>query len=238
MAGTSLKAYVQNTGVQVNDDALAEALAVGAAEATTGGGGGDTVQYVTFSGKTGELTFGRDREDLDQDEQFILEPRSAAAGWVCWKDSKPVARHRWFLTDPASRVAEDELADHGPYRRQQDGWQAQLGFGFMSADGEVQYQFDSNTKSGKNAIADLLKEISGRAARGEPKYPLFRFTKEKFQAQGEWNWKPKFVVDEWLDEDEVAEMIGAPAEEAEEPEAEAEEVQEEAPVRTRRTRRT
>lgn len=235
MTTKSLAAYVKGGDLQVSDQAMAEALMAAGDEASTGDG--DGVEYVSFSGKSGAITYGRDREDLDEDEQFILEPRSAFMGWVCWVESKPVARHEWPVHAPEQAVPQHQLEDKGPYRRSQDGWQAQIGFGFLSEDGAVQYKFSTNSKSGRNSVSDLLKEIGRRMAAGEPHYPLFRFTKEKFQAQGEWNWKPKFAVDEWLDPSEVADMIGVEAAEAEE---EVEEVQEEeAPKpRPRRTRRT
>jgi len=104
----------------------------------------------------------------------------------------------------------------------------------------VQYSFSTNSTSGKNAVADLFDEIAQRTIRGEPNFPLFYFTREKFQAQGEWNFKPKFDVEEWITEDEAAAMLGGEAEaEPEvapepEPEPEPEEVK---PARTRRARR-
>lgn len=163
-----------------------------------------------------------------------MEPRTAFRGWVCWKDNKPVARHQWSLYQPEMAIAKHELEDKGPYSRAQDGWQSMLGFGFMSEDGQVQYSFSTNSTSGKNAVGDLFKEIAERTLRGEPDFPLFYFTREKFQAQGEWNFKPKFDVEEWITEEEVADMLsGETAPEAAEPEPEPE-----APSRTRRARRT
>ena len=237
MAKTSLKAYVESGAVTVDNQALGEALLAAASEVSSGGAGAGGVEYVAFSGKTGSITFGRDREELDEDEQFIIEPLSCFLGWVCWKDSKPIARHQWLAHEAHNRVAASELADHGPYRKAQEGWQESVGFGFMSADGDVMFEFSTNSKSGRNAVGAMMTEIGTRTVAGEPNYALFRFTKEKFQAQGEWNWKPKFLVDEWLDKAEVAEMMG---EEAEVEEAEVEEAQEEEakPARAKRTRRT
>jgi hypothetical protein len=237
---TSLAAYAKGGNLPTIDrEAMAKALAQASNEESTGSGG-EGVEYVSFSGKTGEITYGRDRNDLDQEELFLMEPRSAFRGWICWKDNKPVGRHQWSLYQPELAVAERDLEDKGPYMRPQDRWQSMLGFGFMSTEGEVvQYQFSTNSTSGKNAVSDLFKEISERTVRGEPNFPLFYFTREKFQAQGEWNFKPKFDVDEWITEEEAAAMLGAEAEAepevAPEPESEPEEVK---PTRTRRARRT
>jgi len=238
---TSLAAYAKGGNLPTLDkNAMAKALASAGAEESTGSAS-DGVEYVSFSGKTGSITFGRDRDDLPQDELFLMEPRSAFRGWICWKDNKPVARHQWSIYQPEMAIPERELEDKGPYARAQDGWQSMLGFGFMSEDGEVQYSFSTNSVSGKNAVADLFDEIAQRTIRGEPNFPLFYFTREKFQAQGEWNFKPKFDIEEWITEEEAAAMLGGEAEaEPEaapepEPEPEPEEVK---PARTRRARRT
>jgi hypothetical protein len=217
---------------------MAQALASAGAEESTGSAS-EGVEYVSFSGKTGAITYGRDRDDLDSGELFLMEPRSAFRGWICWKDNKPVARHQWSIYQPQLAVKEVDLEDKGPYTRQQDGWQSMLGFGFLTTEGEtVQYSFSTNSTSGKNAVADLFDEIAQRTIRGEPNFPLFFFTKEKFQAQGEWNFKPKFDIEEWITEAEAMEMLGeeveAEAEVAPEPEPEPEEVK---PARTRRARR-
>jgi len=238
---TSLTAFAKGGNLpSLDKDAMARALASAGAEESTGSAS-EGVEYVSFSGKTGTITYGRDRDDLDQKELFLMEPRSAFRGWICWKDNKPVARHQWSIYQPQMAIAERDLEDKGPYARAQDGWQSMLGFGFMSTEGVLtQYSFSTNSTSGKNAVADLFDEIAQRTMRGEPNFPLFYFTREKFQAQGEWNFKPKFDIEEWVTEAEAAEMIGAEVEgEAEvevlpEPEPEPEPEQ---PSRTRRIRR-
>jgi len=240
---TSLATYAKGGNLpSLDKDAMAKALAAASAEESTGGGASESVEYVSFSGKTGAITFGRDRDDLPQDELFLMEPRSAFRGWICWKDNKPVARHQWSIYQSELAIPEHQLEDKGPYARAQDGWQSMLGFGFMSEDGAVQYSFSTNSTSGKNAVGDLFDEIAQRTINGEPNFPLFYFTREKFQAQGEWNFKPKFEIEEWITEAEAADMLGAEASEAEpeveqiaEPEPEQEEAK---PTRTRRARRS
>jgi hypothetical protein len=232
---TSLAAYAKGGNLPTLDkNAMAQALSAASAEESTGSAS-DGVEYVSFSGKTGALTYGRDRHDLDQGELFLMEPRSAFRGWTCWKDNQPVGRHQWSIYQPELAVKEQDLEDKGPYARQQDGWQSMLGFGFMSTEGEVvQYQFATNSISGKNAVGDLFDEIAQRTIRGEPNFPLFYFTREKFQAKGEWNFKPKFDIEEWVTEEEAAAMLGGEAEAEPEKIAEPEEVK---PARTRRARR-
>jgi hypothetical protein len=236
---TSLSSYAKGGNLPTIDkNAMARALASAGAEESTGSAS-DGVEYVSFSGKTGSITFGRDRDDLPQEELFLMEPRSAFRGWICWKDSKPVARHQWSIYQPDMAIPESDLEDKGPYARQQDGWQSMLGFGFMSTDGEVvQYSFSTNSTSGKNAVGDLFDEIAQRTIRGEPNFPLFYFRREKFQAHGEWNFKPRWDIHEWITEEEAADILSDLDEAAPEPEVAPEPAPEEStPARTRRARR-
>lgn len=236
---TSLATYAKGGNLPTLDkDAMAQALASAGAEESTGSPS-EGVEYVSFSGKTGAITYGRDRDDLDQGELFLMEPRSAFRGWICWKDNKPVARHQWSIYQPELAIPQSKLEDKGPYNRQQDGWQSMIGFGFMSTDGEVvQYSFSTNSTSGKNAVGDLFDEIAQRTINGEPNFPLFYFNREKFQAKGEWNFKPKFEIEEWITEEEAAAMLGGEADAEAEPEPEvAAEPEEAKPARTRRGRR-
>ena len=239
---TSLTAYAKGGNLQAIDkNAMAQALAMAGNEERSGSAN-TGVEYVSFSGKTGAITYGVNKDDLDQKEVFLLDPRSATRGWVCWKDNKPIARHQWSIYEPHKAVRQVDLDDKGPYSRTQDGWQSLLGFTFLSTEGEtVQYEFSTNSKSGKNAVSDLFTEIGNRTSAGEANFPMFCFTREKFQAQGEWNFKPKFVIEEWLTEEEAADVMGVEAAEeaeVEEPQVEEAEVVEEAPARRPRTRRT
>jgi hypothetical protein len=233
MSKTSLTTYAASGNLPTLDaNAMAKALATVSAEESTGSAA-DGSEYVSFSGKTGAITYGRDKLDLPQNELFLMEPRSAFRGWVCWKDNKPVARHQWSIYQPQLAVPEHELEDKGPYTRAQDGWQSALGFGFVSTDGETQFSFSTNSPSGKNSVLDLFNEVARRTVKGEPNFPLFYFTREKFQAKGEWNFKPKFDIDEWLTEEDAMAMLEGEVISEPEPEPEP------APApRIGRTRRT
>lgn len=193
--------------------------------------GSDGVLYVSFSGKSGEITYGQDKEDLDQEETFVLLTPLFKKGWTCWKNKKPIARVEWSAFKPGDAVPLASLSDHGPYEREDDGWQAANIMEFMGADG-TQYQFSTNSKSGRSSVKKLVEEFLKQGDAPE-QYALFQFTREKFLAKGDWNWKPKFVILDWITAEEAAAFVEGEAEEAEkEPE-----VAPEPPKRTRRTRR-
>ena len=198
---SDLLAFVSGNELPVlSDAALADAIK--AAQAAKGEAPRDTTftQYLSFSGKTGAYALGKDRDDVDPEALFLVEPMTFTDGWICWKSSKPVDRVEWNYIDQGRAVIESDLQDHGPYNSAMgEGWSSLLGFGCVSLDKEMtQIKFSSNAVSAKNSITDLHNEIKDRAARGEAQIPVIHLDKEQFEAQGAKNWKPKFVVEVWV----------------------------------------
>ena len=196
-----LMAFVSGNELPVlSDAALADAIKE--AQAAKGEAPRDTTftQYLSFSGKTGIYALGKDRDDVDPEALYLVEPMTFTDGWICWKSSKPVDRVEWNYIDQGRAVAESDLQDHGPYNSAMgEGWSSLLGFGCVSLDGDTtQIKFSSNAVSAKNSITDLHNEIKDRAARGEAQIPVIHLDKEQFEAQGAKNWKPKFVVEVWV----------------------------------------
>jgi len=159
--------------------------------------------FMSFSGKTGRYAVGRDKEEIDPGQLFLLEPKAVVEGWTCWKGNRPVDRVEWGVFNrAANRVSKDDLDDHGPYRENMgEGWKKTLGLGvseISSDEGRQQIKFTTNSASGNNAIKDILKKIVERVAAGEPHIPLVFFDSETFTAQDQTNYKPKLVVDAWV----------------------------------------
>jgi hypothetical protein len=184
----------------VDGGALANALTEAADDATTGGGGAN-VDYLSFSGKTGKYSLGREQADIDPDQLYLVEPKTFIGGWVCWKDSKPIDRIEWSVYKAKEQAVDiDDLEDHGPYRESAgEGWQQLLGLGLIGCDAvQSQVKFSSTSKSGRNSIGDLMKEIAVRALAEEPSLPLIYFDSVTFEAQGNKNYKPVMQVDTWV----------------------------------------
>jgi len=192
----------------VDGGALANALSEAADDATSGGSNG--VDFLSFSGKTGLYSLGRNGDDIDPDQLYLVEPQTFIAGWVCWKNSKPVDRIEWSVLKAREQsVSSEELEDHGPYRQNAgEGWQQLLGFGLIGCDAVFsQVQFSSTSKSGRNSIGDLMKEIGIRSASAEPDMPLIYFGSVEFEAQGNKNHKPVLNVEAWVTRDSAAAFL-------------------------------
>lgn len=196
----ALTAFTQKANLPTLSNAdMAAALADSNADNGTGSGG--DMNFLSFSGKTGNYALGRDKVGMDPDDIYLLDIRTIMEGWLCWKSNKPVGRVEWsvYMRDDQA-VKEADLEDHGPYRSAMgEGWQRVMGFGVLPTDGDnTPIKFTASSVSGRNAIAALNKEIQVRLDANEPATPLISFESEEFVAQDQKNFKPKFVIDAWV----------------------------------------
>jgi len=192
----SLAAFVQTSELP----ALSENQISDALSEVTGDSVQSNVQYMSFSGKTGNYAMGRDRDEPGE-ELFIVEPQSVVEGWVCWKGQRPIDRIEWSVYERAkAKIDQEQLPDHSPYRESAgEGWSRLLGFGSVGTESDdVHVKFTSTSTSGRNAVQDLLSAISDRAASGEPHIPVIEYSQEQFEAQEQKNWKPKFEIKAWI----------------------------------------
>ena len=195
---SSLMQYVQSANLpDLTDAEMASALSE--VEESPG-----RVQYISFSGKKGRYAMGQNKEEPEG--HFIVEPKSFMAGWICWKGNRPVDRHEWSIYEKPSAVQEHELQDHGPYR-DNEGWAPSLAIGAFSADTATQVKFSTNSKSGCNAVRDLINEVRTRLLSGEPSLPIIEFDSEEFTAQENTNYKPKLAVAAWASRESVGAFL-------------------------------
>jgi hypothetical protein len=206
--GTSLTQFLDSANLPaVDEGALANALTEAADDATTGT---NNVDYLSFSGKTGKYSLGRDQKNIDPEMLYLVEPKTFIGGWVCWKNSKPIDRVEWsVLRAKEQAIQREDLEDHGPYRESAgEGWQQLLGFGLIGCDVILsQVKFSSTSKSGRNSIGDLMKEIGVRSAAEEPSLPLIYFGETTFESNGQTNYKPVFEIEAWVTRDSAAAYI-------------------------------
>lgn len=182
----------------VSGDAFTNALDEAADGSSSGSPG---LNFLQFSGKTGIYALGQAKSELDPDQLYIVDPQTITRGFVCWIKSKPAARVEWSIFEPALAIKEADLEDKGPYVKD-DGWKASLSFQAAEVSGLLTpLKFSSTSKSGVNAIADFMKEMSARAKADEPDIPVMSFGKEKFFAKEQWNFKPVLEVECWVTRD-------------------------------------
>lgn len=243
MAG-ALATFAAGGALQLNDKEAAGALRRTAGEGQTGGG---DKTFLSFSGKNGVYSLGRDKDDVDPDAVFMIEPLAAIEGWTCWKGGRPAKKHEWSVYDSSRAVRYAELEDMGPYNeRMGEGWQQMMGIGMIDPlDPSNQILFTTTSKSGRNVFSDLNNDIARQMEGGDPSIPLVSFDVSEFEAHGQKNYKPVISVHAWVTREDVEAFIADESASLDdliagdiEPVKEEEEVQEEAPKTRPRARRT
>lgn len=201
MAGALAK-FAKSGALELADGDAARALRRSADSGSTGGGGGD-FEFLSFSGKRGVYSLGRDKEDVDPEALFIVEPFAAVEGWTCWKGGRPCGKHEWSAFEPGNALSYSDLEDHGPYNEKAgEGWQQMRGIGMIDEQGR-QIKFTLTSVSGRNVFSDLNNEIADQLEAGEPAIPIVCLGAEDFTAQGQTNSKPVIAVQGWVTRAEV-----------------------------------
>jgi hypothetical protein len=187
------------------------------------GGGNDGLTFAGFSGKTGDYTYGAEKEELDDGWEGAVNMNSAKQGHICWKDSEVVGEDMTRILD-GNPTPKSQLEDHGPYDDDDDGWQQQISFevavleGGGDAEGE-KLLLKNSSKSGLRAFGNLLAAY-GKAIQkgqnigddGEDLLPIVKFEATEFTPKGakkkEKAYAPKFTIVGWISEAELDEKYG------------------------------
>ena len=193
----ALTAYMAKMPAVTQGD-MAQALGKSAGDKRSGDGSGLT--YLTFSGKSGNYSLGQ--QGGEPDGQYLLDPMTFLEGFICWKASQVAGRVEFSIYSPQDEKPRlSDMEDLGPYARDGDGWSEQLGFACVDLDDlSKPIKFTSNSKSGRNSIADLMDEVAVRTLEDdEPSnYPIITFDMVEFTAQDQKNFKPVFDVEAWV----------------------------------------
>lgn len=193
-----------------NAAAMADALTASAQQGQIGGAPDGSV-YLNFTGKRGVYEFGKDKEDIDSSEIWLVNIASFEEGFVCWKGGKTAATRmaNIYSGQHIPAPAHDEM---GPFNAQQgEGWFPAKSMVIKSIEADDrQGYWKINSKSGVAVFADLQAQVAERLRAGRACWPLVRLGKEKFEAQGQKNYKPKLDVYGWLSQEAVSELAADP----------------------------
>lgn len=193
-----------------NPEMMAEKMQQSSQEGSLGGAP-DGSEFLNFSGKRGVYEFGKDKENIDKRERFVVNIASFEDGYIAWKGGSPVGTRlaNIYTGIPIVTPDADEL---GPFNTNDgEGWFKAKAVVMRSMDeDEKQGYLKINSKSGVAALADLQAEVATRMKAGLDPWPVVTLDVEKFTAQGKTNFKPKFVIEGWLSEAMLVEYAQNP----------------------------
>lgn len=185
------------------------------------------VAYLTFGGKSGEYTYGRDKEDVEGEELFF-SPAHLKHGWILWHNrvaQKRMAPFTQELPEPMPAIGKDEPNE------------ARSATFFFPDDLKTPVVFDTNTLGGRRAIDGLMAAVEQQViVKGSSySYPKVRLEKEDYMGSKGQVYNPIFEIVGWYDENLNEEPPEATAlTSGEEPAQAAEPAQAEPPKRKRR----
>lgn len=169
-------------------------------------GAPDGSDYMNFSGKRGIFTIGKDNRSVQSDEYWLVNAASFEDGYICWKGGKPVAVRLLNIYSGLPPIPSPDPQELGPFTKDGEGWYQAKGLVLKSLDNDQQGYLKINSVSGVAEIALLIEEFAKRAAVGDPCWPVVCLEAEEFTAQGYKNFKPKFEIQGWLGEEQIARL--------------------------------
>jgi hypothetical protein len=183
------------------------------------GGGNEGLTYLSFSGKTGDYTYGQEKDELDGPWKGAVNMQSAARGWICWI-SGAVEGEEMVKILEGNPPLKSQLEDPGPLDDEDDGWSEQFSFEVGEMKSGEKLLFKNGSKSGLRAFGNLLSQY-GRAIQkgqnlddnGEELHPVVEFDSVEFTPKNSKSKKdrayaPSFKIIDWISETELEEMFG------------------------------
>lgn len=184
--------------------------------------------FLKFDFKTGEFSFGREAEDVT-DEELLVNPTSFQHGWVVWANGSPTKVMAPFYNDIPARP--EPIAGNEPTEARG------VSMAFTD-DPDTTVVFESNSYGGRTGLDSLLQEIQLRSqTESEFIVPRIQLTSTSYsskKAGGSLVFNPVFHVLAWhnMDGSEQGEATAA-IEEQKQEDVQGAQV-EEAPKRRRR----
>ncbi len=160
------------------------------------------VLYANFSGKRGVYEIGPDKDDVDDQDYWLVNSYGVFSGWKCWKGGTVIEDRMANIYERS--VPTPDMSEHGPFApNKSEGWHLAKGVILRNLHSGTIINFSTNSKSGVNSITKLCQAIADQMEAGEPEFPIVRLKREKFTAQGNTNYKPVFDIMGWFGPEEV-----------------------------------
>lgn len=126
------------------------------------------VQFVSFNGNTGQLTFGRDQKAIPFDQVFALPVDGMRHGWCFWENKKPEDETRAtvsaFLPFPSKPDDRPETGGYPDKKKERDGWSKVYQFRVVGIEGGlldgIDFVWEQSSKGFSDMWADLAMAIS------------------------------------------------------------------------------
>lgn len=190
-------------------------------------GGNAGAAFLKYNGNDGGYTFGSDAEELATGSKVAIVAESFGRGWICWKDGD-VAEEIIVPILTGLPPKKDELTDHGPYTKKDDGWIEQVVVRMKDLDTGIDLLYKPVSKGGKGALGRLMTSYGKQRKMnmddsGNFLVPIAEIGERSFTPKDikTKKWAPSFEIVEWMSADELTDLFeGSSVDEEEEEVAE------------------
>lgn len=173
--------------------------------------------FTKFDGNVGKFSFGKDGDELELGTRVAINPSEFKAGYICWKDGSVQEEIMVRITE-GKPPAKGSLTDYGPYTDEQDGWSEQSSMTFRDIESGDEYQYKTSSKSGRIAIANLIRDYGKAFQRFPRKLAIVELGNTSFEATNKQTGKklgkkfaPVFKIVDWQDEGALVAKFAAQA---------------------------
>ena len=180
------------------------------------GSDGGGVIFGKFNGNNGDFTYGTNpAKELEPGTAVLVDMQQAVKrGWICWKDGE-VKDERMVLITQGNPPREDELKDHGPYTKKDDGWKEQVSIRFKLFETGEEIELKMTSRAGIRGVGALCKAYGAEFRDHEPDALIVVVLDSKGYTPKDKSYgrkyAPIFEIDEFISPDEAAERLGLPA---------------------------
>lgn len=150
------------------------------------------LSFISFDGNTGRITFGRDKQDLPDGQEWVAPAEMFYHGCTYWESKRPNNETRKrvnILDNPICPQPPEGEPMQGtlPKPRERDGWAMESGMRLTGVGGEfagVEMEFGGSSQGISNAVMDLWGAVLTQAdtAAGAQNYmnPIFTFGSDSY----------------------------------------------------------
>jgi len=172
--------------------------------------------YVKFDGNVGHFTYGKDGDEIERGTKVAINHREFRNGWICWKDGEVVEEIMTNILN-GKPPGKGELADHGPYEDEKDGWREQSSIQFRDIESGDEFEYKASSKSGRIAVANLVRDFGKQYQLHPDSLAIVELGATSFEAKDAKGkklgkkWAPVFKIVGWQSEQDLMDRFAAAA---------------------------
>lgn len=177
--------------------------------------GAPSGSFLKFDGNDGVWKHGQENDELQDGTQLAVNMMEFARGYICWNDGEVMEKILVPVASGQTPPQVHELTDHGPYKRERDGWSEQSAIKFRSLEDGTEFTYQTSSKSGVMALGRLAVTYGKNYAQkidddGDNLVPIVEVGASSFSPKndpGITKYAPTMKIVDWISHAELNQMF-------------------------------